>query len=137
MADHANPTMRCNLVAIDVARNWNAVLVVTAEGSTGFGWRIRSSTSALPTVGVDDGQRTEPTPVEQRVGHEIHTSTTSRHVPFLQGIFSIMPEIPVRNPGLALRIATIQTTAPAPQAPVTTPPRRAPRQSPDEPSMTV
>lgn len=32
MADHANPTPRCNLVAIDVARYWNAVLVETSEG---------------------------------------------------------------------------------------------------------
>jgi hypothetical protein len=29
MADPVNPTPRCNLVAIDIARYWNAVLVET------------------------------------------------------------------------------------------------------------
>ncbi len=32
MADLANPTPACNLVAIDIARYWNAVLVETPGG---------------------------------------------------------------------------------------------------------
>lgn len=32
MADLANPTPACNLVAIDIARYWNAILVETPGG---------------------------------------------------------------------------------------------------------